>query len=382
MIHYIATVVVLSVPVSWTCVRLAIPLLRRSEEGIAAPLTLASAGAFLMCIIAAVWAAVGRAAVSAASLARFWAIASAALVIALKVTDAGRQAVGTGEAAEAQRAARAPQAAGATRRVAVRFAARAARAARSAGSAMAGLARAFANSAARVGRAVRWAAGIGSGGAAGAAAMCRRASAGLARVRARIQAAAQARAHVRAQARAEAKARAQAEAEVRASAAQAAHAAQVAQATRAAEGAEAARDTRLAPARLGEVAATVDRAPAPDAGRRHEPTLPAAPSAPSALTAPSGPVAPPGVYHITSGDIDGQLKAVMAQLCRADVVRDPERRRQLIELQRRLHAMQAAQAAATANSGVDPDSVERVYTQRTDRLNALLGRELTDDSRT
>ena len=251
MIGYIATVVAISVPVSWTCVRLAIPLLKRGQEGAAAPLALASTAAYLMCIIAAVWAAMARAALPAASLAMFWAIASSAMVVLLRAGDAGQPT---------------------TPHVTSQH------------SRPGGVQRAF--------RALACAA----------------------------------RAAV----------------------------------SRAAAGVPVA--TPPAPRRVTEVAAAADK-PA---------DLPRETRAPQ----------PPEIHHIANDDIEGQLRSVMAQLCKPDVVRDPDKKRQLIEAQRRLHAMQSAQAAAAANSGVDPNSVERCYTQRTDRLNALLGRELTDDSHT
>ncbi len=310
MMNYIATVVVLSVPVSWTCVHLALPLLRRSEGGTTAPLAMASAAAFLICVIAAVWAALGRASVSAALLALFWAIASAALVIVLKVAD---------DAGLSPASAARPPARWMTRYRAHAALVRGTRR-------MKGLALS--------------AAGVVRASVVGLARAATRATGATARAATRA-------AHVIAGA-----------------------------ATRAAHHRSQRRREHTAAVHTHQL----EVAAAHDGQRAHD-----APPAPAAPPAQEAPIAAREVHHITGvtgADIESQLTSVIAELCRADVVRDPDRRRRLIELQRYLHAMQTAQAASAANSGVDPNSVERYYTQRTDRLNALLGRELTDDSRT
>lgn len=98
----------------------------------------------------------------------------------------------------------------------------------------------------------------------------------------------------------------------------------------------------------------------------------------------------PEVHHIIPAEagaieapehVQSQLDMVMSLLCSSDAVRDPEERRQLVEMQRRLHALQNAQITA-GNSGLDQASVAECYAKHAEKINALLGRELTDDSNT
>lgn len=96
------------------------------------------------------------------------------------------------------------------------------------------------------------------------------------------------------------------------------------------------------------------------------------------------------VHHIIPAEVaaieapehvQNQLDMVMSLLCSSDAVRDPEERRQLVEMQRRLHALQNAHITA-GNSGLDQASVAECYAKHAEKINALLGRELTDDSNT